>query len=116
MPATMQSNTVALNMVPDVQRALVWLNNRMDSNHVLLTHYEFYGYALLYLAPTDVIIQYGYEDLATVLYSAKSQGFQNAYLIWFVPNSGWHQPDPDLTSFKLTYQSGIICVYETQLT
>lgn len=116
MPATMQSNTVALDMVPDVQRAMVWLNNQMNSNHVLLANYEFYGYALLYLAPTDVIIQYGYEKLTTALYSAKSQGFQNAYLIWFVPDSGWHQPDPDLTSFKLTYQSGIICVYETQLT
>ena len=115
MPATMQSNTVALNMVPDVRRALDWLNNRMDSRDVLIAHYAFYGYALLYLTPTHGIISYWQEGSETALESVKGHGFQDAYLIWFIPDSGWHKPDPELTNFKLVYQSGLICVYEIQL-
>ena len=115
IPSTMQSNTVDFSMSPDIQRTLAWLAGQMNSGDVLLTHDAFYGYALMYMPSTANILSYGYYGVEYGLAKAKTAGFKEAYLIWFTPGSGWHSPDPDLTEFKLVYQSGIIRLYVTPL-
>ena len=115
IPSTMQSNTVDFDMTADIQRSLTWLAGRMNSSDVLLTHDAFYGYALIYMPLTTNILWYGYYGVDWGLSKAKALGYKEAYLIWFVPGSGWHSPDPDLTGFKLVHQSGMIMLYVTSL-
>jgi hypothetical protein len=115
IPSTMQSNTVDFAMASDIQRVLEWLTVRMNSTSVLLTHDAFYGYALLDMPSRCNIIWYGYYGVEWGLSRASAQAFRLAYLIWFTPGSGWHSPDPDLSAFKLVYQSGLITLYVTTL-
>lgn len=115
IPSTMQSNTVDFSMASDIQRVLDWLTVRMNSTSVLLTHDAFYGYALLYMPSRCSIIWYGHYGVEWGLSAARALAFRLAYLIWFTPGSGWHSPDPDLSAFKLVYQSGMIMLYVTTL-
>jgi hypothetical protein len=115
IPSTMQSNTVDFTMAADVQRVLDWLTTRMNASTVLLTHDAFYGYALLYMPASCNVIWYGFYGLQWGLSIARSKAFTRAYVIWFAPGSGWHSPDPDLSTFKLVHKSGLIMLYVTTL-
>lgn len=111
VPSTMQSNTVPLAGVDDVEAAISWLNKEMGDHDVLLTHAAFYGWALLYLNREKGLVTYGSSGIEYGLRLAAEQGFRRAYVIWFTPGYGWHSPDPDLTGWMKAFQSGNIVVY-----
>jgi hypothetical protein len=111
LPSTMQHNTMPFGDVDDAIKALDWLNVNMGSRDVLLTHPAFYGWALLHLRRDRAIINYGYNGIEFGLLLARQSGFHDAYAIWFVPGHGWHEPDPNFTSWKLVLQEGAIVIY-----
>ncbi len=111
VPATMLSNTLALRDVADMIRVISELDTIIERNDVVLAHDAFYGWLLLYLDERTNLIGFEYNAVDSAVISAKEQGFEGIYLLWFVPNRGWHEPDPDLSFFKEMFRSGIIVVY-----
>lgn len=111
VPATMLSNTVALRDAPDVIRVIAQLNRIVGRNDAVLAHGAFYGWLLLYLDREKTVIGYEHDSLQRTILSARAWGFERIYLLWFVPSTGWHAPDPDLSIFKEVFRSGIIVAY-----
>lgn len=112
LPSTMQQNTIAFSDEQYVVSAFRWLNVTMKDGDVLLTHSAFYGWALLYLRKDRPLIDYG-ANLTLGMMQAESSGFCHEYVVWLVPNYGWHEPDPTFTGWKLVFEDGPIVIYDS---
>jgi len=111
IPATMLSNTVSPQDAPDVIEVISQLNKVMGRNDVVLAHQEFYGWLLLYLDHEKNLTWFEHNPVQPAIALAKARGFEKVYLLWFVPGTGWHAPDPDFSIFKEVFRSGIIVAY-----
>lgn len=112
VPTSMLQNTVPLSDCPNLENALNWLNEYVDTNSCVITHTAFYGWEKLCLKETIPIKSYGYgipEDLALTL---SQEGFTHIFLIWWVNGSGLHGQKTVSGEFMEVYQSHKMVVYE----
>jgi hypothetical protein len=110
VPTSMLQNTVSVADCQDTTNALWWLKNNMSGNARLLTHSVFYGWALLTLNESQVVL-YEYENPEDTAKIVSQEGYSQIYLIWWISGQGWHGQSTVPSSFEGVYQSGRITVY-----
>jgi hypothetical protein len=110
MPSSMLQNTVSIVDCQGVADALQWLKNNMDGNARLLTHRAFYGWALLTLSESQVVL-YEYENPANTAKTVFQEGYNQIYLIWWTSGEGWYGQSIVPSSFDVVYQSDKIAIY-----
>jgi len=110
VPTSMLQNTVPVADCQDTTNALLWLKNNMDGNARLLTHTVFYGWALLALNESQVVL-YEYGNPGDTAKIVSEEGYSQIYLIWWTSGQGWHGQSTLPSSFEEVYQSGKITVY-----
>jgi hypothetical protein len=82
----------------------------MDGNARLLTHRAFYGWALLTLSESQVVL-YEYENPANTAKTVFQEGYNQIYLIWWTSGEGWYGQSIVPSSFDVVYQSDKIAIY-----
>ncbi len=82
VPTTMLYNTVPLRDVTPTIDTMNWLNEHMSNDSSVLVHHAFLWWADLYLDEKHVIIYYQ-ADLENSVQTAKQDGFERIYLIWW---------------------------------
>lgn len=113
VPASMLENTIALQDIPDLMRVISQLNQIVEGKDVVLAADAFYGWLRLYLNEGKSMIWFrNYDPVQSVIALAKQRGFRTIYMVWFVPGASWHLLGPDLSSFRVVVQSGIIAAYQ----
>jgi hypothetical protein len=110
VPSSMLQNSVPLSDCDDVVRALSWVRNNLGSDGVLLTHDAFHGWALLFLNESRVLC-YGYENPEEAAREIRGSGHGQLYLVWWVPDEGWHGWATLPSCFVEVFQSNRIAVY-----
>lgn len=110
IPSSMLQNTVAIYDCPSVENAVKWLKENMTEGDALLAHRAFYGWALLSLEKTQVIL-YEYDNPSDAAAANATAGYNNLYLIWWINGKGWYNLPSIPSVFHEVYQSGDIAVY-----
>ncbi len=110
IPTSMLQNTVSVTDCKDTANALQWFKNNENSSAILLTHQVFYGWALLTLNSSRVVL-YGFDTPLNASVTLSHEGFNQLYVIWWINGKGW-EGQPTLSSvFHEIYQSGEIAIY-----
>jgi hypothetical protein len=110
IPSSMLQNTVSIADCQGTTDALQWVKNDMDGAALLLTHRAFYGWALLALNESQVVL-YEYENPEDAAAIVVQEGHSQIYLVWWVNGQGWYGQSTVPASFEEVYQSGRIAVY-----
>jgi len=109
IPSSMLQNTVSIDDCSDTANTVQWLKTNMDSNSVLLSHRVLYGWALLELNASQVIL-YEYDNPAETAGNLPGS-YSHVYLIWWINGEGWHGLPAVPPVFHQVYQSGNMAVY-----
>lgn len=110
VPSSMLQNTVSIADCQGTTNALQWLKNNMDRDALLLAHRAFYGWMLLELNESQVVL-YEYENPEDTAETVAQEGHSQIYLIWWIRGQGWYGQSTVPSSFEEVYQSGRIAVY-----
>jgi len=81
-PSSMLYNSLPLRDVDSTIQVLKWLNEQMNESSALLMHHAFFWWAKLYLDDDRVIISF-VRDIDKALHTAKEQGHQVIYTVWW---------------------------------
>ena len=115
IPTSMLQNTVPKIDCPDTVNALQWFKNNVDSSAVLLTHRAFYGWAMLTVNASQIVL-YEYDNPANAANTVAQQGHSKIYLIWWINGQGWYGQPTVPSSFEEVYHSGEIAIYSYEAT
>lgn len=109
-PSTMLHNTLPLEDVEGVTKALGWLNEHATNDSCALIHHALRWWAELYLGKEHVIVHY-VRSVSNALSVAKEHEFNVVYLIWWNIDIGWYNISvPE--NFTSVFDSGRISVFE----
>ncbi len=110
IPSSMLQNTVSTADCQDTADALQWLKSNMNGDARLITHRAFYGWTLLTLNESQVVLyEYGRpEDAAETV---AQEGCSQICLIWWVNGQGWYGQSTVPSAFEEVYYSGRIAIY-----
>jgi hypothetical protein len=114
IPTSMLQNTVSKIDCPDTVNALQWFKANMDSSSFLLTHRAFYGWAMLTINASQIVL-YEYDNPASSANTAVQQGYSKIYLIWWINGHGWYGQPTVPSLFKEVYHSGEIAIYSYEV-
>jgi hypothetical protein len=111
VPKSMLQNTVQLSDCNDTANALLWVNNNIPADGVLLVHEAFYGWASLTI-DSDRLVHYFFSTPEEAINKLSMECLVvSPYLIWWVNGSGWYGQPTVSSLFQEVYQSGNIAVY-----
>lgn len=110
VPSSMLQNSVPLSDCRDVEDALLWVGDNLESDGVLLSHDAFHGWALLFLDESRVVC-YGYEDPEEAAWEMVGDGYGRLFLVWWVSGEGWHGWSTLPSCFVEVFRSGRIACY-----
>jgi hypothetical protein len=110
IPTSMLQNTVPKIDCGDTVNALQWFRNNVDSSAVLLTHRAFYGWGMLTVNASQIVL-YEYDNPASAAKTVAQQGHSKIYLIWWVNGQGWYGQPTVPSPFEEVYHSGEIAIY-----
>jgi hypothetical protein len=110
IPTSMLQNTVSKSDCPDTVNALQWFKNNEDDSAVLLTHRVFYGWAMLTINASQIVL-YEYDNPANAANTVTQQDRGKIYLIWWINGQGWYGQPTVPSSFREVYHSGEIAIY-----
>jgi hypothetical protein len=108
LPSSMLQNTGPMQDSPSTIEAFEWLADSAPSGSVLLTHYAFTGWALVFAGDIEVITYFQAAELD--LGEVRAQG--EIYTVWWVENVGWYPNEKIDSSFVLVHQVGRIGVFQ----
>jgi hypothetical protein len=110
VPTSMLLNTLPKVDCEDAVNALQWFKNNAGSSAVLLTHRAFFGWAMLSVNASQIVL-YEYNDPAGAAATGVQQGHGGVYLIWWVNGTGWYGQPTVSSPFEEVYHSGEIAIY-----
>jgi len=110
IPTSMLQNTLPKVYCGDTVNALQWFKNNTNSSALLLTHRAFYGWAMLTVNASQLVL-YEYDNPLSAANTTAQEGHSNIYLIWWVNGDGWYGQPTVSSSFKEVYHSGEIAIY-----
>jgi hypothetical protein len=110
IPTSMLQNTVSKIDCPDTVNALQWFKNNVDNSAVLLTHRAFYGWAMLTINSSQIVL-YEYDNPANAANTVTQEENGKIYLIWWINGKGWYGQPTVPSAFEEVYHSGKIAIY-----
>ena len=114
IPTSMLQNTLPKIYCQDTVNALQWFRNNVDSNAVLLTHRAFYGWAMLTVNASQIVL-YEYDNPANAANTVAQGGQSKIYLIWWVNGEGWYGQPTVSAAFHEIFHSGKIAIYQYEV-
>ncbi len=107
LPSSMLQNTGPLQDSPSIIEVLEWLTNNAPSGSLLLAHYAFTGWALLYTEGVEIQTYFRFEELD--LSSYQRQG--SIYTIWWTTDVGWYSTEEFHSRFVPAFRVGRIGIF-----
>jgi hypothetical protein len=83
----------------------------VDIGGVLLVHRAFYGWAMLNLNVSQIML-YEYDNPANAAQTVAGEGQGKIYLIWWINGAGWYGQPTVPALFREVYHSGEIALYK----
>jgi len=111
IPTSLLQNTLSISDCKHTVDSLLWLNAKMNSSSILLTHRAFYGWATTTI-DNGQIVNYEFGDPANAARTISSEnGSLQIYLIWWTEGQGWYGMPTVPLLFKEVYHSERIAIY-----
>lgn len=105
LPPTMVMLSVNSTDIQPINRALGWVNERMDSSSILLVEERFFAWTDHTIDSRNWVLVYPvFWPHGPALETARGQGFETIFLLWLSNRT--------LTGFDQVYRSGNIAVYK----